>query len=225
MSEQIHIRPRRGTEYTMHETDKGSIILKEGEIFLEFPDECVGKGHAKMKVGDGVSAYVALPYALGDAVETETVDFLEDHRTDMNALFSDFVTGKTVQILVPIIKRLIQVLNNTVEGLIANLNENYYTKSETYNKGETYNRDELFSKVEIMDNYYNKSSLYTKSETEENFYLKDFVYTKEEIHEILSNYYEKADVYTKQKVDELIRVPVVDTDPTNPEVGDRWVLK
>ena len=223
---QIYIRPRRGTKTVMHETEKAVLVLKEGEVFFEFPDEGVGKGPAKVKIGDGISAYVALPYALGDAIETETVDFLEDHRTDIDALFRDFVTGKTVQILIPVIKRIMELLNTTVQNLVLNLGENYYTKDEVYNKNETYNKTELYSKNEIDDDFYKKSQLYTKTEIDDDFYKKSETYTRIEIIDLIhQECYTKAETYSKEEIDEKIKIPVVNADPANPEVGDRWVVK
>ena len=37
-------------------------ILQEGEIFVEYPDAGLSAEGAKIKVGDGVSLYSALPY-------------------------------------------------------------------------------------------------------------------------------------------------------------------
>ena len=59
-----YLRPRRGKKST---AISQNIILKRGEIFFEVPDDGVGTGPAKMKMGDGVTPYADLPYALNPA--------------------------------------------------------------------------------------------------------------------------------------------------------------
>jgi hypothetical protein len=221
---QIYIRPRRGTKTVMHETEKAVLVLKEGEVFFEFPDEGVGKGPAKVKIGDGISAYVALPYALGDAIETETVDFLEDHRDDWDTVYNDFKTGKTVQILVPVIKQLINLLKFGIDNIEASLSDDYYKKSETWSRSEAYSKEETYSKIETNDKFYSKELTYSKEEIDDGFYKKIDVYTKAEIDEFLRNIYWKSEVYNKSEVDALVRIPIVSQDPANQVAGDRWVL-
>ena len=58
------IRPRRGTAY---EWNTENPILHEGEFVLEVPDEGVGTGLSKFKIGDGVTPYRNLPYAFDGA--------------------------------------------------------------------------------------------------------------------------------------------------------------
>ena len=58
-------KPRRGKKSTMT-NDKSSIILESGEFFIEVPEDGNGKGKCKVKIGDGVSTYPNLPYALGE---------------------------------------------------------------------------------------------------------------------------------------------------------------
>ena len=107
--EQIYIRPRRGTKSTMYETAKSAMVLKEGEIFIEVPDEGVGKGASKVKIGDGVSAYAALPYALGD---TDSIEFFEERSNDAQALINQIVTGVSLSKFTANAKRVMQLLLN-----------------------------------------------------------------------------------------------------------------
>ena len=97
--DQIYIRPRRGTETTMHETAKAAMVLKEGELFFEFPDDGVGKGPAKVKIGDGTSAYAALPYALGNEAFYTNIDFLEETSTDTQGLIELFLELVLINLL------------------------------------------------------------------------------------------------------------------------------
>ena len=55
-------RPRRGMKSTMA-GDKATLVLKSGELFLEYPDTGVGTGASRFKIGDGTTEYSDLPYA------------------------------------------------------------------------------------------------------------------------------------------------------------------
>ena len=54
---------RRGSRTTMGST-KANLVLESGEMFLEYPDDRIGTGPCRIKVGDGATEYSALPYAL-----------------------------------------------------------------------------------------------------------------------------------------------------------------
>jgi len=57
-----YLRPRRGKKSTAIAQLTSSNPLKRGEIFFEVPDDGVGTGAGKIKMGDGVTAYADLPY-------------------------------------------------------------------------------------------------------------------------------------------------------------------
>ena len=57
-----YLRPRRGKKATAVSQLTASAPLKRGEIFFEVPDTGVGTGTGKIKMGDGTTAYDALPY-------------------------------------------------------------------------------------------------------------------------------------------------------------------
>ncbi len=59
------IRPRRGTA---SQWNTANPILAEGEIGIEVPSTGVGKGLSKIKIGDGVTAWKSLPYAINVSV-------------------------------------------------------------------------------------------------------------------------------------------------------------
>ena len=68
--ESLHFKPRRGNANTMStNATKQALVLQAGELFLEYPAGGVGTGASKIKVGDGTTAYSALPYALGGAAD------------------------------------------------------------------------------------------------------------------------------------------------------------
>ena len=54
-----YLRPRRGRRAT---AIKQNIILKRGELFMEYPEAGPGTGTGKIKMGDGVTEYADLPY-------------------------------------------------------------------------------------------------------------------------------------------------------------------
>lgn len=55
------IRIRRGT---LNDWSLSNPILSEGEIGLEYPETGPGTGISKIKIGDGVTPYVNLPYSI-----------------------------------------------------------------------------------------------------------------------------------------------------------------
>lgn len=75
--------PRRGQQDTMA-TEKRGIILLEGEFFVEYPNTGPGKpGTYRIKIGDGKSRYMDLPYAFGDTAN-EILQITEDHSTTIS---------------------------------------------------------------------------------------------------------------------------------------------
>ena len=62
--------PRRGTLYDWSTVNP---VLEEGEFVIEVPDSGVGTGLSKMKIGDGVTPYNALPYAF-DGAAASSID-------------------------------------------------------------------------------------------------------------------------------------------------------
>lgn len=65
MNEYSKIRPRRGTSAMWLLNDP---ILAEGEIGIEYPDTGLGTGQIKIKVGDGLTSWSQLEYAVNPTV-------------------------------------------------------------------------------------------------------------------------------------------------------------
>ena len=107
-----YIRPRRGTRTVMTETEKAALILKEGELFFEFPDEGIGKAPAKVKIGDGVSAYSQLDYVLGNEAFFQEIDFIEERSEYPQTLIDEIVSGVTLSKFTANAKRIMQLLLN-----------------------------------------------------------------------------------------------------------------
>ena len=59
MSDFGFLKPRRGRRST---AIANNILLKDGEIFFELPEDGSGSGSGKIVMGDGVTAYEDLPY-------------------------------------------------------------------------------------------------------------------------------------------------------------------
>lgn len=113
-------KPRRGKTSTML-GDKKSTLLKEGEFFVEVPDEGVGKGHSKIKIGDGVTAYSSLPYALGDT-SNDNITFTDsDTSTDVNTAVTNVASGRSLGGIIASIKNALKLLGRTATQSISGL--------------------------------------------------------------------------------------------------------
>ena len=67
----ITIRPRRGKASEWFEENP---VLEKGEFIVDVPEEGVGTGASKFKVGDGKSSYWELPYALDPSYVPNSFD-------------------------------------------------------------------------------------------------------------------------------------------------------
>jgi hypothetical protein len=99
-------KPRRGKASTMNGT-KSSTVLAAGEMFIELPDTGVGTGICKMKMGDGVTAYGSLPYAMGgDIATTEITGAINDDTSSTaTAALANVTTGKTLGSIIGSLRR------------------------------------------------------------------------------------------------------------------------
>lgn len=64
------IRPKSGTK---NQWETANPVLGEREIGYEYPNEGLGKGLVKMKMGDGVTAWNDLPYAVADSFSKDDI--------------------------------------------------------------------------------------------------------------------------------------------------------
>ena len=104
-----HLRPRRGSVTGMASS---TIVLAAGELFLEYPQTGVGTGASKIKIGDGVTQYKDLPYAI-DLAEMggSTVDFTTDTSTTVAEALAKVVSGQTLSVDVAALKQAVNLLN------------------------------------------------------------------------------------------------------------------
>lgn len=116
-------KPRRGRFSTMNGAKK-STILSLGELFLEAPDTGLGTGHHKFKVGDGVTTYDKLPYALGDTSK-ETIEFSNNTSSTADAALNGVTSGKTLGDILAALKQASNINKTTIASQgtsISNLN-------------------------------------------------------------------------------------------------------
>jgi ribosomal 50S subunit-recycling heat shock protein len=99
--------PHRGTVTVM--ASKSSLVLKNGELFIEAPAAGVGKGHSKIKIGDGTTQYSALPYALGDT-SNDLIDLTEDTSTTADAALAKVVNGAALKTDIAALKKAIALV-------------------------------------------------------------------------------------------------------------------
>lgn len=56
------LKAHRGPSTYMSSGAGASLVLEEGELFVEYPDAGLSSEGSKLKIGDGVSTYDNLPY-------------------------------------------------------------------------------------------------------------------------------------------------------------------
>ena len=103
--------PRRAKKSVMQSSGKSSIVLEKGEIFVECPDEGIGKGHSIIKIGDGSTAYSSLPYAIGDT-SNDIITFPESSETQIDSIITKFTSETKLATLISYIKKSIILFRN-----------------------------------------------------------------------------------------------------------------
>lgn len=118
--------PRRGTKAAMENETKSKIVLESGELFIECSNAGVGKGHSKIKIGDGVTAYASLPYAIGDTSNDGIIYDESSANNVVDIIDNKMGSGSTVASLIGSIKKCIRLINtkltntsNTVDNITA----------------------------------------------------------------------------------------------------------
>ena len=103
--------PRRAKKSVMQTPGKSSIVLEKGELFIETSDEGIGVGHAKIKIGNGTSAYSQLDYAIGDTSNDE-ITFNESSSSTITSAIDKLTSGAKLNVLISNIKKCILIFNN-----------------------------------------------------------------------------------------------------------------
>jgi len=102
------ILPHRGGKTKMTTGTGASTVLGAGELFVEYPDTGVGSGKSKIKIGDGVTAYSSLPYALGDT-STDLIVFDSSTATTVAQALAEAVSGASLATIVAGFKKAIEL--------------------------------------------------------------------------------------------------------------------
>ena len=128
MEDRKFLKPRRGPITAMKSGTKKNIILEAGEIFVEYPDTGVGKGKSKLKIGDGITRYEHLPYAVGDT-STDPITFTQGSQSTIAAALADITTGATLNTIVGSVKQAISLCNTAITTInqetIPEMRENF----------------------------------------------------------------------------------------------------
>ena len=104
--------PRRAKESVMKSPSKEVIVLEKGELFIESSDDGIGNGHVKFKIGNGVTPYKDLKYAIGDT-SNDQIDFTETPDTDINTIISNLISSSPLNKLISNIKKAIILLKTS----------------------------------------------------------------------------------------------------------------
>ena len=104
-------KPHRGSKSKMTTGEGKNIILQEGEFFVEYPDAGPGSGTCKIKIGDGVTAYSSLPYAI--SADTDSIIFTPSTASTVQAALDVAASGATLATIIGGLKRAIQLMNTS----------------------------------------------------------------------------------------------------------------
>ena len=110
------LKPRRGLASTMATAAKSGIVLAKGELFVEAPSTGMGTGASKVKIGDGTTAYSALPYALGDT-SNDKIAFSSNTSTTVAAALNSVASGNSLKTLIAGLKQAISLCNTSITQL------------------------------------------------------------------------------------------------------------
>ena len=108
-------KPRRGKQSTMAGTKK-TTVLANGEMFIEVPDTGAGTGHARMKMGDGSTAYSELPYAMGDT-ENDEIAFGSNTSTTVATALNSVTSGGKLKNIIAGLKQAVSLCNTSITQL------------------------------------------------------------------------------------------------------------
>lgn len=137
--------PRRGKKSTMAGTKKTQVLAR-GEFFTEYPDEGVGTGHGKAKMGDGVTDYEHLPYFLGDT-ENEKIAFSSNTSNTVAAALNSVTSGEKLNILIGGLKQAI-VLN---DANVTKLNDELFDENGKVKIGDGMTEEQNNMLKELYD--------------------------------------------------------------------------
>lgn len=149
--------PRRGRRSTMLVKNP---VLRKGELFLEVPETGVGKGETKVLVGDGVTSYDSLPYAINvDDAQTDVnnaeIEFEQSASSDRATLLDEMVSGTKLPTLTGSVVKFLSVINNAVTSLNNDKADKNHASAKTdYGIGE----EDKYGHLKITNDEYASDS-------------------------------------------------------------------
>ena len=111
--ERVYLAPFRGSKTNMTTGSGKNTVLFKGEIFVEYPDSGQGTGKCKIKIGDGVSAYSDVPYAIGDT-STDPITFTQGSQTTAAAALAAITTGSELDDIVGNMKQAVHLCDESI---------------------------------------------------------------------------------------------------------------
>lgn len=132
----VKVRPRRGTK---SEWESANPILLDGELAIQIPNNGIGSGDIKIKIGDGVTEWNKLPYGIdGDEAGSIHAGTVSDHKdlcirtgTHTEWMESDPVLQKG------------EIVYDTTNGEIK-IGDGYHAFSDLRYVGETWDYDVIY---------------------------------------------------------------------------------
>jgi len=117
----MKFKPRRGKASTMTTSEKSSIVLDKGEMFVELSDN---SNESKIKIGDGNTTYSNLPYAIGDENVNETViTYTENTNDDASSLIDNISSGNKLYELISRLKQAVNLANSKLSQTKTDMTE------------------------------------------------------------------------------------------------------
>ena len=107
--------PHRGSKTNMTTGTGASTVLGAGELFVEYPDTGVGSGASKIKIGDGVTAYSLLPYALGDT-SVQEVTYTESTATTVSQALAEAASGSALGNIIAGLKKAVELSSTEISA-------------------------------------------------------------------------------------------------------------
>lgn len=122
-------KPHRGTKSVM-DTYNTNKVLEDGELFVEGQGSTMGSGKAKIKIGDGSTAYSSLPYAIGDT-STDPITYTYTQHSTVDTCLSYVSSGSQLGTIIASLRRAIYLLNSNFQTGISTIVSTVNSKAGT----------------------------------------------------------------------------------------------
>ena len=149
-----YLRPLRGPKSAAIAQLDETAPLKKGEIFFEYPETGPGTGIGKMKMGDGVSSYLQLPYFMDFSSSiVEFTDTTEPDDTSIDELLEDIAPLNSAGDLLGYIKHFLvnfkKVLSDSIKDCTDAISSLNNTKAAAAKSESSYNTTDYAKAVNL----------------------------------------------------------------------------